>query len=346
MWRTRPATRWATPASSSSPARPTWAGRRSCGRNTRSAPKGASPRTVARPARPLLLAEGSPPLLLDLRCPVCGREPTVGVEFVAVPDICLAVADVRGRRHVRRACPHLGEAEATVLRHPLPRVHRRGKAVREDLCGQLLVRRGATTGTWRPVRHHPVPPGQSWLDLPERESRFACPVLWLLMNDSAIEITADLVRELVQEQHPDLAGLAIREVAGGWGNQMWRLGDELAVRMPRTEDAPDLLRKECRWLPVLAPRLPLPVPTPVRIGEPSARFPRPWTIMTWVPGEPLDCTSISRGDHAADALAGFLRALHVEAPAEAPASSDRGAHPKECTDGFERFLQAIAPGGI
>jgi aminoglycoside phosphotransferase (APT) family kinase protein len=165
------------------------------------------------------------------------------------------------------------------------------------------------------------------------------------MTDPGIEITAELVRALLKDQHPDLAGLAIREVAGGWGNQMWRLGDELAVRMPRTEDAPDLLRKECRWLPVLAPRLPLPVPAPVRIGEPSARFPRPWTIMTWVPGEPLDCTSISRGDHAADALAGFLRALHVEAPAEAPASSDRGAHPKECTDGFERFLQAIAPGG-
>jgi aminoglycoside phosphotransferase (APT) family kinase protein len=166
------------------------------------------------------------------------------------------------------------------------------------------------------------------------------------MTDPEIEITAELVHALLKDQHPDLAGLAIREVAGGWDNQMWRLGDELAVRMPRTEHAPDLQRKECRWLPVLAPRLPLPVPTPVRIGEPSARFPRPWTIMTWVPGEPLDCTSISRDDHAADALAGFLRALHVEAPAEAPASSDRGAHPKKCTDGFEKFLQAIAPGGI
>ncbi|MEU5395820.1 aminoglycoside phosphotransferase family protein [Streptomyces tibetensis] len=158
------------------------------------------------------------------------------------------------------------------------------------------------------------------------------------MTDSEIEITADLVRELLQEQHPDLAGLAIREVEGGWGNQMWRLGDELAVRMPRMEGASDLLRKECRWLPVLAPRLPLPVPTPVRIGEPSAHFPRPWSVMTWVRGK--------RGDHAADTLAGFLRALHVEAPAEAPASSDRGGHPMECTGGFEEFLHAIAPGGF
>ena len=166
------------------------------------------------------------------------------------------------------------------------------------------------------------------------------------MTDFEIEITADLVRHLLQEQHPDLAGLAIREVAGGWSNQQWRLGDELAVRMPRTEGAPDLQRKERRWLPVLAPRLPLPVPNPVRIGEPSARFPKPWTIMTWVPGEPLDCSSISRGGHAADTLAGFLKALHAEAPADAPVSEDRGDHPKRCTDGFDHFFRAVVPGNL
>ncbi|WP_329344803.1 aminoglycoside phosphotransferase family protein [Streptomyces sp. NBC_01352] len=163
------------------------------------------------------------------------------------------------------------------------------------------------------------------------------------MTHSEIEITSGLIYDLLQEQHPDLAGLTIREVAGGWGNQMWRLGDELAVRMPRTENAPDLQRKECRWLPVLAPRLPLPVPNPVRIGEPSARFPKSWAIMTWVPGEALDYTSISRGDHAADTLAGFLRALHVEAPADAPISEDRGDHPKKCTDGFDHFFHAVVP---
>ena len=166
------------------------------------------------------------------------------------------------------------------------------------------------------------------------------------MTDSEIEITADLVRDLLREQHPDLAGLAIREVAGGWVNQQWRLGDELAVRMPRTEGAPGLQRKERRWLPALAPRLPLPVPSPVRTGEPSARFPKPWTIMTWVPGEPLDCSSISRGDHAADTLAAFLTALHVEAPAGAPVSEDRGDHPKRCTAGFDYFFRAVVPGGL
>ncbi|KAB8167976.1 phosphotransferase [Streptomyces sp. 3MP-14] len=166
------------------------------------------------------------------------------------------------------------------------------------------------------------------------------------MTDAEIEITADLVRELLREQHPDLAGLAISEVPGGWGNQMWRLGDELAVRMPRTEQAPALQLKERRWLPVLAPRLPLPVPEPVRTGEPSARFPKLWTVMTWVPGEPLDHTAIRRGDHAADVLAGFLGALHEEAPAEAPASEDRGGHPGECTNGFDQFFHSVVPDSL
>jgi aminoglycoside phosphotransferase (APT) family kinase protein len=166
------------------------------------------------------------------------------------------------------------------------------------------------------------------------------------MTGNEIEITADLVRDLLREQHPDLAGLSIREVAGGWGNQMWRLGDELAVRVQRMDRTPERQLNERRWLPVLAPRLPLPVPVPVRFGEPSGRFPRHWTVMTWVPGEPLDHAAISRGAHAADALAGFLRALHVEAPAEAPTAEDRGAHPRDCTGGFESFLRAVAPGDV
>ncbi|WP_280267446.1 aminoglycoside phosphotransferase family protein [Nocardia wallacei] len=166
------------------------------------------------------------------------------------------------------------------------------------------------------------------------------------MGDGEIEVGVGLVRELLREQHPDLAGLDLREVAGGWGNQTWRLGEELAVRVQRMDPGPEPQLKERRWLPVLAPRLPLPVPIPVRFGEPSERFPKHWTVMTWVPGEPLDHGSISRGTHAADTLADFLRALHVAAPAEAPTATDRGGHPRNHTDGFENFLRAVAPGDL
>ncbi len=150
-----------------------------------------------------------------------------------------------------------------------------------------------------------------------------------------------LVRALLREQHPDLADLELRDVAGGWDNQQWRLGAELAVRMPRTERAPGLLRTEQRWLPVLAGRLPLPVPVPVRVGEPSDLFAHTWTIARWVEGEPADYAPISRAD-AAETLAAFLNALHSPAPAQAPANPARGIPLARLQDEFEACLDVLA----
>jgi aminoglycoside phosphotransferase (APT) family kinase protein len=108
-----------------------------------------------------------------------------------------------------------------------------------------------------------------------------------------------------------------------------------------TSRAPELLRKERRWLPALAARLPLPVPVPVRAGEPSARFPRPWTVTEWVAGESGDAVEIGDGDQAADTLAGFLRALHREALAEAPGNPIRGVPLREIAPTFEERLPAV-----
>jgi len=132
-----------------------------------------------------------------------------------------------------------------------------------------------------------------------------------------------LVRALLRDQHPDLADLELRDVSGGWDNQQWRLGEELAVRLPRTERAPALLRTEQTWLPMLAGRLPLPTPVPVRVGRPSSLFEHTWTIARWVEGEPADRAPITRVE-SAEILAGFLRALHHRAPADAPVNPPRG----------------------
>ncbi|TQE39572.1 phosphotransferase, partial [Streptomyces ipomoeae] len=145
------------------------------------------------------------------------------------------------------------------------------------------------------------------------------------MTHTEIEITAELVRDLLRDQHPDLADHPLRLGARGWDNQLWRLGDDLAVRLPwATQSADALLRKEHTWLPALAPRLPLPVPVPQRLGEPSERFPRPWIVTTWVPGSPADRAPATRAAEAADTLAAFLTALHRPAPEGAPAGRDRG----------------------
>ncbi|GAA3783720.1 hypothetical protein GCM10022403_017980 [Streptomyces coacervatus] len=74
---------------------------------------------------------------------------------------------------------------------------------------------------------------------------------------------------------------------------------------------------------MLAERLPLPTPTPVRVGKPSQLFEHTWAIARWVEGEPADRGPITRME-AAETLACFLSALHHQAPADAPTSQSRG----------------------
>ncbi|MGI5135827.1 phosphotransferase [Streptomyces sp. CA-106110] len=154
-------------------------------------------------------------------------------------------------------------------------------------------------------------------------------------------ITAELVRDLLHSQHPDLADRPVRLGARGWDNQLWRLGDDLAVRLPWATQAADLLlRKEHAWLPSLAPHLPLPVPVPQRLGEPSERFPRPWIVTTWVPGAPADRAPATRAAEAAEALAAFLTALHRPAPDDAPSGGHGRGGP--LADRAEQFAELLA----
>ena len=101
------------------------------------------------------------------------------------------------------------------------------------------------------------------------------------------EVTIDtsVVRSLLQEQHPDLAHLPLIEVGEGWDNKLFRLGGDLAVRIPRRTASATLIEHEQRWLPRLAPRLPLPVPAPLRVGRPGSGFPWSWSVVRWFPGQ-------------------------------------------------------------
>ena len=99
----------------------------------------------------------------------------------------------------------------------------------------------------------------------------------------------------------------------------------------------DLLREEHRRLPEIAPRLPLPVPTPQYLGEPSPLFPQPWTIVAWVSGEPADGAEIE-DESAAAVLAKFLRALHTEVPASAPRDGGKGERVRNAQLEFDADL--------
>ncbi|WP_173088884.1 aminoglycoside phosphotransferase family protein [Devosia sp. 1635] len=161
------------------------------------------------------------------------------------------------------------------------------------------------------------------------------------MSDTKAALDADLIAKLLGEQHPDLAELPLALGALGWDNQMWRLGDELAVRLPwSTQDADELLLKEFAFLPAMAPRLPLPIPVPKRLGQPSELFPRTWIVTTWVPGEPADRAPATLGLQAADSLAAFLAALHHPAPPAAPIGRHgRGGSLATSSEGVARFLK-------
>jgi aminoglycoside phosphotransferase (APT) family kinase protein len=123
-------------------------------------------------------------------------------------------------------------------------------------------------------------------------------------------IDAGLARRLVDRQFPQWSGLPIAPVGlDGWDNRSFRLGDELTVRLPSGDWYAEQVDKEQRWLPVLAPQLPLPIPEPVARGAPGAGFPYAWSVYRWLAGEPAATARVDDLPAFATALARFLVAL-------------------------------------
>ncbi|HEY0186053.1 MAG TPA: aminoglycoside phosphotransferase family protein [Cellulomonas sp.] len=139
-----------------------------------------------------------------------------------------------------------------------------------------------------------------------------------------VDLTEDLVRRLLVAQHPDLADQPVRLVGEGWDNAMFRLGDDLAVRLPRRAAAVAPAHHEQRWLAVLAVLCPVPVPAAVRLGVPSDLFGWGWSIVPWFTGSVAASRPVAERRAWAAPLASALAALHVPAPADAPVSPVRG----------------------
>lgn len=100
-----------------------------------------------------------------------------------------------------------------------------------------------------------------------------------------VDIDEDLVRALLSAQHPDLAELPLSHPVEGWDNMMFRLGDNLAVRLPRRSLAARLGEIEWEWLPRIGRSVTFPVPVPRRLGEPGNGYPWGWSVVPWLPGE-------------------------------------------------------------
>ncbi|MGW5723143.1 aminoglycoside phosphotransferase family protein [Amycolatopsis sp. NPDC003865] len=147
-------------------------------------------------------------------------------------------------------------------------------------------------------------------------------------------IDVALARRLVDSQFPQWAGMPLRrhEPAGS-DHVIHRLGEELSVRLPRHAGAIEQAGKEARWLPRLAPHLPLAVPTVLGVGEPDFGYPWPWAVSRWLDGEVATVEALSGSHEAAGALAGFLTALHRF---DADATEDLTGHPLTARDAETR----------
>ena len=138
-----------------------------------------------------------------------------------------------------------------------------------------------------------------------------------------VEIDEALVRGLLEDQHPDLADRSLEFVSSGFDNVTFRVGDDLAARLPRRALAVDLLANEQQWLPKVGPSLPVPVPIPVRVGHATEAYPYPWSIVAWVPGSIVEHHPL--GPRGASELGHALRILHgLDVPDDAPRSPYRG----------------------
>ncbi|MGH3087064.1 MAG: phosphotransferase, partial [Rubrobacteraceae bacterium] len=127
------------------------------------------------------------------------------------------------------------------------------------------------------------------------------------MHADEVDINVSLVRRLVAAQFPEWADLPIRPVeAGGVDNETFHLGSRMTVRLPSAASYALQVEKEHRWLPKLAPLLPLPIPVPLAKGSPAEGYPWQWSVYRWLEGETATTERIADLRRFATALAEFL----------------------------------------
>jgi aminoglycoside phosphotransferase (APT) family kinase protein len=143
------------------------------------------------------------------------------------------------------------------------------------------------------------------------------------MHDDEVSVDAELVRRLMSEQLPAWAGLPVRPVGRGTVNAMFRLGDDLVVRLPRTATWAGDLDREREWLPRLRDRLTLEVPEPVAQGRRTAEYPLPWAVYRWITGEVYADGLVADETLAAAELARFVRELRSGPVAGLPTTGRR-----------------------
>lgn len=159
-----------------------------------------------------------------------------------------------------------------------------------------------------------------------------------------MEISTQLVQNLIETQFPQWSGLEIRPVEhGGHDNRTFHLGEDMAVRLPSGPAYVAQVEKEAKWLPVLAKGLSLPISSPVAVGKPAEEYPFPWSVNRYIEGETVRDAEILDMDCLARELSAFLKELQNIGTEGAPAAGAhnffRGASPAVYSDEVEATLR-------
>jgi len=152
-----------------------------------------------------------------------------------------------------------------------------------------------------------------------------------------IDINPQLIRQLLQSQHPDFADLPLAFMGEGWDNTMYRLGDNMTVRLPRRAQAAHLIKNEQDWLPIIAKDLPIATPIPIRNGQPDKNYPWHWSVIPWLEGDTANRQQPD--DDQVEVFIRFLKLLHQPAPNNAPSNIYRGI---PLIEGGEKIADRLA----
>ncbi|WP_198170653.1 aminoglycoside phosphotransferase family protein [Deinococcus arboris] len=165
------------------------------------------------------------------------------------------------------------------------------------------------------------------------------------MHEAEVLVDAAQVARLLAAQCPQWAALALRRVlSAGTDNAIFRLGDDLLVRLPRIGWAAADVVKETTWLPRLAPSLPVPIPEPLFVGQPGEGFPFSWAVYRWLPGTEAALDTVRDGHEFARDLAAFIQALRrVPTPTADLPQGSRGGPLLERDQGTREAIAACAP---
>ena len=168
-------------------------------------------------------------------------------------------------------------------------------------------------------------------------------VVPIRMHEDEIDVDEALVRELLEAQMPDLAHLPL-SIVEPWGtdNAIWRLGDDLIVRLPRIHWAATQADREAKILSQIAPHLPATVPTPVAVGKPGGAYPYRWAVLSWVPGDGATPERIHDPISFAFELADTVRALQAIPIDGAPAAGGRARSLAEYNDSALAYIEGAS----